>query len=225
MQITKVEPLQQQLRSMRTALVREMATPNPEGVTRDQIVELAAIQTAIRAVHEEMDEPLRTAFQQVGQFLFHFARLERAVDDGIGKLFGIKPGALDIMASNVDFGRKLNLFFSAENFAAEMPDGARKALLKTTFSGVMAVNDDRKIVAHCDFSAGKDGGLVFRRAVAKQKLKVDDVEWTGTECQQTFEKIDGLTSDIRRIVDEMVPYEPKLDFSDPRNSMYVAALL
>jgi hypothetical protein len=54
MPMTNVGPLQLQLRAMRTALVRQMAA-NSEQVTRDQISELAAIETAIAAVQAESE--------------------------------------------------------------------------------------------------------------------------------------------------------------------------
>ena len=54
MPMTNVGPLQLQLRALRTALVRQMAA-NSEQITRDQISELAAIETAIAAVQAESE--------------------------------------------------------------------------------------------------------------------------------------------------------------------------
>ena len=54
MPMTNMGPLQLQLRALRTALVRQMAA-NSEQVTKDQISELAALETAIAAVHAESE--------------------------------------------------------------------------------------------------------------------------------------------------------------------------
>ena len=54
MPMTNMGPLQLQLRTLRTALVRQMAA-NSEQITRDQISELAAIEMAIAAVQAESE--------------------------------------------------------------------------------------------------------------------------------------------------------------------------
>jgi hypothetical protein len=53
MPMTNMGPLQLQLRALRATLVRQMAA-NSEQITRDQISELAAIETAIAAVQAEI---------------------------------------------------------------------------------------------------------------------------------------------------------------------------
>jgi hypothetical protein len=54
MLMTNMGPLQLHLRAWRTALVRQMAA-NYEQITRDQISELADIETAIAAVQAEVE--------------------------------------------------------------------------------------------------------------------------------------------------------------------------
>lgn len=61
MPMTNTGPLQLQLRASRTALVRQMAA-NSEQVTRDQISELAAIETAIAAVQAESEAESQRLF-------------------------------------------------------------------------------------------------------------------------------------------------------------------
>jgi hypothetical protein len=61
MPMTNMGPLQLQLRAWRTALVRQMAA-NSEQVTRDQIGELAAIETAIAAVQAENEAESQRLF-------------------------------------------------------------------------------------------------------------------------------------------------------------------
>jgi hypothetical protein len=170
------------------------------------------------------DEAFQTACQQVGEFLYHFSLLEREIDDGIGKLMGIGAGAVDIVTANIDFARKVNVLRSAEVFTADMPDKTRSKFLKDTFSAIMSLNEKRKIVAHCMFSPGKQSAVVFRRAVASSRLQVEDVEWSDPQFRSVFAEADKATADMRRIIEELVPYAPKLDFTDPRNSMYAALL-
>jgi len=170
-------------------------------------------------------DALQAAFQQVGEFLYHFSLLEQQIDDGVGKLLGIGTGAVDIVTANMEFARKVSVLRSAENFKAAMPDEARKKTLKDTFGAIMALNDQRKIVAHCSFSPGKESGTVmFRRAVASKELKVETIEWSNKQFKDSFEEAKRITAGLRQLVDGMKPYEPSLDFSDPRNSGYLAIL-
>jgi hypothetical protein len=170
----------------------------------------------------ENNEALQAAFRQVGEFLYHFSLLEQEIDDGIGKLLGIGAGAVDIVTANMDFGRKVYVLRSAEGFKAAMPDSAREKKLKDTFKAIFALNDDRKIVAHCSFSYGQESGtVVFRRAVASKELKVENIEWDDKKFQESFTKADEVRASVHQIIEEMTPYQPSLDFSDPRNSGYL----
>ncbi|MGA9601875.1 MAG: hypothetical protein WBS22_16765 [Methylocystis sp.] len=173
----------------------------------------------------ENNDALHAAYRQVGEFLYHFSLLEQEVDGGIGKLLGIGAGAVDIVTANMDFARKVSVLCSAESFKATIPDKSRKKKLQATFSAIMALNDKRKIVAHCCFSTGEaTGAVAFRRAVATKELKVETIEWTEAQFQEFFEEAKALTAKVHRLIEEMTPYQPSLDFSDPRNSMYIALI-
>lgn len=169
------------------------------------------------------EEHVQRAFRLVGEYLHWFAILEAELDQGIAKLFEIADGSLDVLTANMDFARKVKVVRSAEVYKAEMPDAERKKLLKDTFSLIMKLNDGRKIVAHCRFEASLEG-VVFRRAVAESRLRVEDVEWTQTTFERSYADIREATDNLRKLVAEMVPYQPKLDFSDPRNSGLIMLL-
>ncbi|MGI4877312.1 MAG: hypothetical protein ACRYG4_07480 [Janthinobacterium lividum] len=80
-------------------------------------------------------------------------------------------------------------------------------------------------MAHSPFNLADDGDVVFRRVVAASRLKVEDLFWNSEKFEQFEAKATLATQDIKRLVDEIIPYSPKLDFSDPRNSQYLAVLL
>ena len=169
------------------------------------------------------EQHITRGFRLVGEFLHWFALLEAELDQGIAKLFGIADGSLDILAANIDFARKVRIVRSAEVFKAEMPGEERKRLLKDTFSSILRLNDKRKVVAHCRFEASLEG-VVFRRVVADSRLQVEDVEWTESAFDQAYEEVRKVTDSLRELVADMVPYQPKLDFSDPRNSGLIMLL-
>jgi hypothetical protein len=169
------------------------------------------------------DDLLQAAFRQVGKLLYHFSLLEQEIDKGIGKLLGIGAGAVDIVTVNIDFVRKVKILRSAEDFNAAIPNTAREKKLTDTYKGILALNEDRKIVAHCTFTFGNEAGtVVFRRAVAEKALKVEPIEWDDKEFQESFTKADKLRASLHQLIEEMTPYVPSLDFSDCRNSGYLA---
>lgn len=151
--------------------------------------------------------------------MYHFALLEREMDEGIGKLLTLEVGVIDIVTANMDFSRKLKVLFSAEFAKAELPDAPRKKMLEDTWSAITSLNDDRIMVAHYPFSPGKQSGVVFRKAVATKKLTVENIEWSDAKFKTKFAKATEARETLHQIIEEMVPYKPKLDSSDPRNSM------
>jgi hypothetical protein len=189
----------------------------------DAKLQLGAAPLSDATTENENNEALQAAFRQVGEFLYHFSLLEQEIDDGIGKLLGIGAGAVDIVTANMDFGRKVNVLRSAEDFKAAMPDTEREKKLKDTFSDIMALNDERKIVAHCSFSYVKQPGtVVFRRAVAAKELRVENIEWDDKKFKESFKKAERVRASVHQLIEEMKPYQPSLDFRDPRNSGYLA---
>lgn len=173
----------------------------------------------------EHDEKFAVACQQVGRFFYHFSLVEQKIDEGIGKILDIEGAALSIVIANIDFVRKVNVLRCSESSKAAIPDKERKKFLQETFSGVLALNEQRKIVAHCPFYPGKDlGSVIFRRTVATKNLNVENVEWRAAEFGSYFQKARNLTKRLEDIVQNLVPYSPSLDFSDPRNSMYLGII-
>jgi hypothetical protein len=169
-------------------------------------------------------DPESEAQRLVGQFLQHFALLEQALDAGIGKLLGLEGGKNEIVCSSIPFAKKLGVFFSSEGLLAAIPDAQRKNQLKETRSKIMALNQTRIMFAHNPFSANTDGGVSFRRVVADTKLQVSNVVLSSTDVLRLCEEAKRLVLQLGDLVSEMKPYLPSLDFSDPRNSGYIALL-
>ncbi len=159
----------------------------------------------------------------VGKYLQAFASLEQALDAGIGKLLGLEGPKNDIVCSSVPFAKKLGVFFSAEGLLAAKPDRDRKTLLKETRSAILRLNQQRVMFAHNAFITNGDG-VTFRRVVADQKLEVSTVMLSTLQVNELCCEALNLAQQVDRLVTEMEPYVPALDFSDPRNSMYIALL-
>ncbi len=162
---------------------------------------------------EEFDEACRL----VGKFLYHFANLEHAIDNAVGKLLGLEGGVVSIVAANVPAAKKVDLLFSAENFLGAKPDQERQALISSTKNEIMKLNDKRIIAAHSQFDA-VGGEVHFRRVVAKKELKVTTEQWSVAYVDALCTSCVAQGQAVTRLADEMEQYLPSMDFSDPRNS-------
>jgi hypothetical protein len=160
----------------------------------------------------------------VGRFNYYFGRLEERLNAAITKLFKLDEVSADILTANIDFAKKVNIVRSAA--AAQNASRAEKWLTKEineAFSGVLGKNMDRQIVAHSTFEAHSSGGVAFERLVAREKLVRNQIVWTEQQFEQHFERMQSLERKLESVLRHIEPYRPKLDFSDPRNSMYLGS--
>jgi hypothetical protein len=173
----------------------------------------------------ERNEPLDEACRLVGRFLKHYAIMERALDLAIGKLLGLQGSTIDIIGANITVAKKVEVLFSAEKFLAAIPEKGRERFLEKTRGRILALNDDRVIVAHSPFDPGPNGGVSFRKVVTRDELKFRDVPYSLQKIECKCKLAVGLATDLDRVAAEMKSYEPSFDFSDARNSASYFALL
>jgi hypothetical protein len=173
----------------------------------------------------EADSPPARACELVGRFLYHFSRIETELNAAVAKLFKLDEASADILTANIDFARKLNIVRSAVHEQNASPH--EKWLtneIKETFVGVLAMNTERQIVAHSSFRSHPDGGVVFTRTMAREKLARSEVVWDEDKFAKFFKRMKELERGLDKVLRHIEPHVPKLDFSDPRNSGYLAIL-
>jgi len=171
------------------------------------------------------DDPLIRACELVGRFNYHFGHLEETLNASIAKLFKLDGVSADILTANIDFSRKVSIVHSAVTAQNASPgEGWLTKEIKESFNEVMAINDSRLIVAHSPFEPRRDGGVAFYRIVARGQLKRHEIVWTVEQFEQLYERMQRLERELGNVLRHIEPYEPKLDFSDPRNSMYIPLL-
>lgn len=165
------------------------------------------------------------ACELVGRFIFHFSKLEAELDLAIATLFDLDADSAVILTANIDFSRKLSVVASAVRAQNASPD--QQWLIKeidNTFSAIFQINDLRTMIAHSAFSAHAEGGVQFTRNVARKELNRHTHVWTEGGFASEFEKMKRLERELGKVLRHIRPYKPKLDFSDPRNSQYLAIL-
>src|SRR3974390_657594 len=142
-----------------------------------------------------------------------------AIDAAVAKLFALEDFTAAIITANIAFARKINGVTSAVHQQNERSD--EKWLtdeIKTTFSAVMEMNNERNIVAHSPFESHTGGGVEFDRTVAKARLKMEAIIWTETDFAARFEKMRRLEISLENVLRHIQPHSVSQDFSDPRNS-------
>jgi hypothetical protein len=165
--------------------------------------------------------PLDRARYLAGSFLHLFAQIEEELDIAIGKLFELENDNSIILTSSIDFFKKCNIVKTALNL---QDDGSQSDIIKTVFSDIARINDQRQVVAHSMFNAHQPDGIAFQRTTAKGALKKEIMAWTENDCAKNFIQMDEIRKQLHFLVQKIAPYKPSLDFSDSRNSMFLALL-
>jgi hypothetical protein len=183
-------------------------------------------------VTKEISQQLKEACFRVGHFLYHFALLEEQINRAMGKLFDFDNISSKILCTNIDFLKKLHIVqtciieqFSDKN--GRQIDRKRDKGYTSVFNDIRAINDERTKVVHSPFDPS-DKGILFQRVTARDgvlKQSHEENEWDEKTFESMVQQIIDTTKRLEEYVDGLQPYEPKLDFSDTRNSGYIAAIL
>lgn len=164
------------------------------------------------------EEPLDIACKLVGRFQFHFSQIEAAINLGIAKVLDLNDDARDIVCANLDFVKKLNIIKAAVTRQFVDKDGSLGSLLDRA-AGIN--NPDRQTVIHSTFEPHGDGVRFIRVITREGKFSRQTHDWDQGRFTNVFRRMETIASELERLVAELKPYKPSLDFSDPRNSMYI----
>jgi len=166
-------------------------------------------------------DPLSAACELVGRFQYHFSKIEAALNQGVAKVLDLNDTSRDIVCANLDF-IKIAIVKTAIAVQFVDSDGSLSEVLDRA---VNINNPDRQMVIHSTFEPfGKDG-VRFTRITAKEgRFHRHIQDWDSNKFGGLFTRMDSITEDIERLVTTLTPYTPSLDFSDPRNSMYIGMI-
>jgi hypothetical protein len=137
-------------------------------------------------------------------------------------LFELPTDSAETVCANIDLFKKLNIVRSALN-DQDVDKGHEKQICRL-FSRIETINNQRVIAAHANFDANVSDGVVFNRVSAKTGLQRSSSTWTEKKCSEMFAEMEALRRELHTLAQTLAPYRPSADFSDPRNSMYIAAV-
>jgi len=149
-------------------------------------------------------DPQQQACLLVGQFQYHFARIEQKIDQGVIKLLALDDKAGLIVTSSVDFAKKLNLLWAVA-YEQAINDKGRE-FVDRTFKAVFQINTDRQLVIHSSFEPAPNGGVQFKRTVPKGgRVRVEDQVWGDKKFDDQYTKMQGRADDLDKLVDVIKP--------------------
>jgi hypothetical protein len=166
-------------------------------------------------------DPLDVACELVGRFQYHFSKIEAAMNLGIAKVLDLNDSAKDIVCANLDFMKKITIIKAAIASQFVDRDNSVGAILDRA-AGIN--NPDRLTVIHSTFEPQGDGVRFVRIITRSGQLTRQIQDWNRTRFANIFGRMEVLAGELERVVADLKPYKPSLDFSDPRNSMYIALL-
>jgi hypothetical protein len=166
--------------------------------------------------------PIDRADLLVGRFFRLLGAIETELNDAIRKLFELPPNSAETVCANIDFFKKMNVVRSA--LYDQDVEGKHSDKIKELFNRIAVMNDRRQIAAHSSFDANGSDGVVFSRITARNGLERTTPTWTEEYCSQMFAEMEDLRKDLHSLAQTIAPYHPSLDFSDARNSMYLASI-
>ena len=165
---------------------------------------------------------LSYACEWVGQFFYHFSRMERELDSCIGKVFELKIGPTSILTAKMSVAAKITIVSA---MIESQMSGPKRTQLQKLLNKIWAINDDRVVIAHSTFTAAENNSVKFERlSLNKDGYELKTPIWTKSDFDRRFKHMEKWSTTLGNLVEQLEPYVPSLDFSDPRNSMYAALL-
>jgi hypothetical protein len=170
----------------------------------------------------EKRDALSIACELVGRFQYHFSHIDQQLDAGIAKVFSLNEGATSVLVANIDFVKKVNIIRSMVALQFNDKDGSLAKLMQD----IAGINEPhRQTIIHSTFEPCGTDSVKFRRFVAKKKLQINEPVWTTEQFNNKFKLMERLATELKQLVNDLKPYKPSLDFSDPRNSQYFFLML
>ncbi len=150
---------------------------------------------------DEFDE----CFRKIGQYMFHWACIESALNRLITTAMKLGSTEGVIVCANMQVRDKLYIAETA--IALQSKPETWRAAAKKTIRGARTHSEDRNRVAHNFFApeGGKAGSIRFFIRKAKGKLEFPETVWTSKQYLEKLHAMVLLAEDIERIAKEITP--------------------
>jgi hypothetical protein len=144
----------------------------------------------------------------VGRFMYHFALLESAINDGIGKLLSLGPLEMAIATFNMQFRAKMNVLKAIVKLRGGEADWAKAAI--NDIEAIVNLSVDRNTVAHTVFGPDKNDTVRFLTVKARDELKYPNTVWSIDDFRERWDKARELRDKVDALVARMTTKGPTL---------------
>lgn len=133
--------------------------------------------------------PAAECWRLVGQFMHHWALVEKGLDKAMGIALGLDTLQAEILAPNIAIGKKVAITMAAVSLAVMTTKRIKH------YRGVLSeirnfAAQKRNIVAHYPFGPSDDGSSVeFLVVHAKDKLSFPDEVWDSKAWSDAFSRM------------------------------------
>ncbi len=140
----------------------------------------------------EYQQMMVPAFAAVGEFLYHFAALERSMDRAIGQLAGISAKNLDVVCANLALHAKIKILRATSLVHA---GASLERPFSKTISEIAELNVTRNIIAHHQFETMK-GGIKFYVLRKQTSSSPPPAKFTFVRFEQLYKRIIGCELEV-----------------------------
>jgi hypothetical protein len=151
-----------------------------------------------------MADLLEAACSLVGRFQYHFGRVEQKIDQAVIKLLDLDDKAGPIVTGSVDFAKKVNFVRTSAYEQARNEND--KQFAERTCDSVFDINIVRQTVIHSSFEPAHNGGVQFKRTVARDgRVRVDDQVWDDKKFFEHYAKMSKLETELDKLIELIKP--------------------
>lgn len=142
-------------------------------------------------------DPETRAYALVGKFLFKWALMEGQIKSALGKALDLDNIKTSIIVANIQFRDKIHILRTALHYADVTIDDRDR--LKTVLQKVANYSAVRNMMAHEMFGPAENGGVEFLVIKAKGEIKLPKEEWSVTQFEEAYKKLDHYSAEIKNI--------------------------
>lgn len=152
--------------------------------------------------YDKMDPETR-CFTLVGQFLWHWAFMENAINDAIATALDLGYPQRYIVAKNIQFRDKIKILKASIAVGSLIPDDKRREH-KRILNKISDYAAKRNIIAHDIFGPDDEADtVIFLRTIANDKFEMPSDHWSTKDFVQSFKEIDAFRVKVIEIEDTL----------------------
>jgi hypothetical protein len=114
-----------------------------------------------------------------------------------------------LLLANITVRDKINIVSTAIEFYSRTRNDDWIKVAQKTVTSIFKINAERNFLAHTQFGATRQG-VEFLSIVAKGKLKIPDIVWTGENSDDKYAAVIDLIEAVDKIIEDMKHHKARV---------------